>query len=37
MYDTANRFADDAGRQKKVTIQHVREVLEKGGGIIKPK
>ena len=29
MYDTANRLADDAGRQKKVTIQNVREVLER--------
>ena len=37
VYDTANRLADDASRQKKVTIQHVREVLERGGGIIKPK
>ena len=24
MYDTANRLADYAGRQKKVTIQNVR-------------
>ena len=37
VYDTANRLADDAGRQKKVTIQNVRDVLERGGGIIKPK
>ena len=36
-YDTANRLADDAGRQKKVTIQNVRDVLERVGGIIKPK
>ena len=29
MYDTANRLADDAGRQMKVTIQNVREVQTK--------
>ena len=37
MYDTAKRLADGAVRQNKVTIQNVREVLERGGGIIKPK
>ena len=37
MYDTANRLADDAGRQNKVTIENVREVFERGGGIIKLK
>ena len=35
VYETANRLADDADRQKKVTIQNVREVLERV--IIKPK
>ena len=31
VYDTANRLADDASRQKKVTIQNAREVLKRGG------
>ena len=31
MYDTANRLADDADRQHKVTIQNIRDVLETAG------
>ena len=37
VYDTAKRLAAGAVRQNKVTIQNVREVLERGGGIMKPK
>ena len=33
---SASRLGDDAVRQKKVAIQNIREVIETGGGIIKP-
>ena len=37
VYDTAKRLEDGAIKENKVTMQNVREVVERGGGITKPK